>query len=351
MNRYLLLILMAFTVCVACEFFPVETIGIEEPYVVELPPAFSPLPVPEDNPLTVAGVTLGERLFFDPILSADSSISCATCHLPEFAFTDQQAISVGIKERPGQRNAPSLINVAYQHTGLFWDGRVSTLEEQALIPVVSAQEMGNTWENVEQALNADKDYVMLFREAFPDEADKPVNRSLVAKALAQYQRTLLSENDSRYDRAERGEITLTASEKRGKAIFFDESATLPNGECAHCHLPPLFTDQTFMNNGLDTVEVLEDYPDKGRAAVTGQRYDLGRFKVPGLRNVELTAPYMHNGSLKTLEEVVAHYNSGGHFAENVDPKIRKLHLSDRDQQDLVNFLKTLTDRKWVKTEM
>ena len=348
MNKYLLLILFTLTACFACELLPVEEIGIEEPYMVDIPADFSPLPVPEDNPLTIAGVALGERLFFDPILSADSTISCSSCHLPELAFTDNQPVSIGIKGRAGQRNAPSLINVAYQHTGLFWDGKVVTLEEQALIPIISTHEMGNNLENVEQVLNANKDYVALFQEAFPKEAASPINRSLVAKALAQYQRTLLSKNDSRYDRAERGEITLTESEKRGKAIFFDESETLPNGECAHCHLPPLFTDQTFMNNGLEVVGALEEYTDKGRGGVTGQRYDLGRFKVPSLRNVALTAPYMHNGSLKNLEEVVSHYNSGGHFAENVDPKIRKLHLTDRDQQDLVNFLKTLTDHKLVK---
>lgn len=331
---------------IACQREPAVE-PVPEVYPVQVPRGFPQLEKDHPNPMTPAGVALGRQLFFDPILSADSTISCASCHQPALAFTDGRAVAIGINDQKGKRNAPSLLNVAFYHTGLFWDGRAATLEEQALVPVEDPLEMGNSWDNVEASLRRHQQYPVLFQQAFGINDTIELTRHLVARALAQYQRSLMS-GVSRYDLEEQGLATFTASERRGKAIFMDASAELPNGECAHCHTPPLFTDLTYMNNGLDEVERLEDYPDKGRGEVTDTKYDNGRFRVPSLRNVALSAPYMHDGRFATLEEVVAHYNSGGHFAPNVDPKVRKLQLSTRDQQDLINFLKTLTDTSFVK---
>lgn len=315
-------------------------------YELAEPAHFARLNIPEENPMTVAGFGLGRRLFYDPILSADSSLSCASCHLPERAFTDGRAVAAGIKQRQGRRNALSLANVAYQYKGLFWDGRAATLEEQALIPVEDPNEMGHDWAAVEQALRRHPVYPGLFAEAFGIVDTAELTRHLAARALAQFQRALISA-DSKYDRAMRGEDTLSAAEERGRQIFFDLSEELPEGECGHCHTPPLFTDQTYMNNGLDEAPQPESFRDKGRGETSGQRYDNGRFRVPGLRNAALTAPYMHDGRFATLEEVVEHYNQGGHYSPNLDPKIRKLHLSDEDKQSLVAFLKTLTDSSFV----
>ncbi len=316
------------------------------PYELEAPAQFAKLLLPAGNPMTEEGVALGRRLFYDPILSTDSSLSCASCHLPERAFTDGQAISQGIAGRKGSRNAPSLANAAYHYKGLFWDGRSPTLEAQALLPVENPDELGNDWETVEEALRRHAGYPQYFRAAFGIGDTAELTRELVARALAQFERTLISA-DAKYDRVMRGEDTFTPSEERGKHIFFDSAEELPNGECGHCHTPPLFTDQSYMNNGLDPASALTDFPDKGRGLDTGKRYDNGRFRVPSLRNVALTAPYMHDGRFQSLEEVIAHYNQGGHAAENVDPKIRKLHLSDRDKQDLRAFLETLTDTAFV----
>ena len=315
-------------------------------YALALPAHFSRPTLPENNPMTTAGIELGRRLFFDPILSADSSQACASCHLPERAFTDGRKVAVGIKGRLGRRNAQSLANAAFQYKGLFWDGRAATLEEQALIPVEDPKEMGHSWTAVEQALRRHPSYPGWFNEAFGIADTSQLTRELAAKALAQFERTLISA-DSKYDRVMQAEDTFTELEDRGRQIFFDLSEELPQGECGHCHTPPLFTDQTYMNNGLDEASELGGFQDKGRGEATGQYYDNGRFRVPSLRNVALTAPYMHDGRFATLEEVAGHYNRGGHPSENVDPKIRKLHLSDIDQQALVAFLETLTDSSFV----
>ncbi|MCO6475648.1 MAG: hypothetical protein J5I94_03455 [Phaeodactylibacter sp.] len=296
--------------------------------------------------MTVAGVELGRRLFYDPILSADSSRSCASCHLPERAFTDGKSIATGVNERPGRRNAQSLANAAYQYRGLFWDGRSATLEEQALLPVEDPNEMGHDWAEVERSLRRHPSYPAWFAAAFETTDTSQITRRLAAKALAQFERTLISAG-SKYDRVKRGEATFTEMEERGQHIFFDTSEELPEGECGHCHTPPLFTDQTYMNNGITEAPALADFRDKGRGEATGQYFDNGRFRVPSLRNVALTAPYMHDGRFATLEEVIEHYNQGGHYSENVDPKIRKLHLSDTDKLALKAFLETLTDSTFV----
>ena len=314
------------------------------------PPDFAAMLYPADNPSTPAGTALGERLFFDPILSADGTVSCGTCHQPALAFSDGRALSVGVGGLVGTRNTPALSNIGYLHQPLFWDGRADNLETQALHPIGTAHEMGGSWPAVIERLRGEASYREAFREAFGTVA---IDSTLVGRALAQYQRTLVS-RDSKYDRVQRGEATYTEVEALGHAIFFDFGddprgpyGGLPKGECAHCHTPPHFTNQRYENNGLDEVTDLTAFRDPGRGAITGQPYDNGRFRTPGLRNVALTAPYMHDGRFATLEEVVQHYDSGGHYAENRSANIRPLGLDDRQRTALVAFLHTLTDTSFV----
>ena len=313
-------------------------------------PPFAAMLYPPDNPATPAGEALGERLFFDPLLSEDGTISCASCHQPEHAFADDRRVSVGVHGRTGTRNTPGLTNVGYFHQQLFWDGRADNLEAQALHPIGTAHEMGGSWSAVIARLRAESSYVADFTAAFGEVA---IDATLVGRALAQYQRTLVSD-DSKYDRVLRGEATYTPKEALGHAIFFDAGddpggpfAGLPTGECAHCHTAPHFTNQRFENNGLDEAVELTDFTDLGRGAINGQVYDNGRFRNPGLRNVALTAPYMHDGRFATLEEVVEHYHSGGRYAENRSANVRALGLTEEQKSALVAFLHTLTDTSFV----
>lgn len=317
------------------------------PVTPDQPGHFVQLTAVADNPYDPAKAALGKRLFFDPILSLDSSISCSTCHLPRLSLTDGKPVAAGLKGRRGIRNAPALLNLAWITEGLFWDGRSPTLEDQALSPITNPAELGSSWPLVEQRLRAHPSYPVHFKSAFGVQHVEEIDRELVAKALAQFQRTLIS-SESKYDSVVRGAAAYTPLESRGRAIFFDASEALPDGECGHCHTPPLFTDQSFVNNGVQEQTAPYTYADPGRGGVTGIRYENGQFRVPSLRNVALTAPYMHDGRFATLEEVIEHYNRGGHPGPNVDPKIRKLHLSDEDKAALVAFLGTLTDTSFVR---
>ncbi len=309
-------------------------------------PAFAAILYPIDNPSTPAGEALGERLFFDPGLSADGTISCASCHRPELAFTDGLPVSVGLAGRAGTRNTLGLTNVGYFHHPLFWDGRADNLEAQALHPVGTDHEMGGSWPETVRRLARDASYRTAFAAAF---GSPEIDSTRVGRALAQYQRSLVS-RDTRYDRVRRGQAEYTAQEALGHALFFDLGddpggpwAGLPAAECAHCHTPPHFTNERFENNGLDEVTDLTAFSDPGRGAVSGLVYDNGRFRTPGLRNVALTAPYMHDGRFRTLEEVVDHYNSGGHYAENRSANVHPLDLEPAQKAALVAFLHTLTD--------
>ncbi len=299
------------------------------------------MPIPADNPMTAEGIALGRQLFFDPILSLDSTFSCASCHAPERAFTDSKALAIGIRIRKGRRSSPSLVNVGYYYKGLFWDGRANTLEEQTLHPIQDSLEMGNTLKQIEINLQQHPDYPVLFRKAFGIEHKKQITKGLIAKAIAQFERTLISKN-AKFDQVRRDEAQFTEAEQRGFAIFFDTSEELPHSECGHCHVDPLFTTLEYHNNGIQTGDQL-NFPDLGRGAITGNRFDNGKFKVPTLRNIALTAPYMHDGRFKNLEEVIKHYESGGHPAENVSPNVRPLHFTERDRADLIAFLNALTD--------
>ena len=327
----------------------------ESPALVSVPEpaAFAKIIYPEDNPTSREGLALGKQLFYDPILSADGSISCSSCHLPELAFTDGRAVSIGINGRAGKRNAPGLANIGYLHKTLFWDGRADDLETQALHPVADPAEMGGSWPLLISKLRRHEDYWPAFQSAFGLSEARELTPDHVGKALAQFQRSLIS-SDAKYDRVQRGEADFTEAEQLGFAIFFDladepdpEYRGLPTGECAHCHVPPHFTNQRFFNNGLDEARSLEDFKDIGRAVVTGSVYDNGTFRTPGLRNVALTAPYMHDGRFATLQEVVGHYNSGGRYAENRNANIFELGLSPDQERALVAFLYTLTDSSFV----
>jgi len=317
-------------------------------YHLEIP-AGVPIPkIPSDNPLTQEGVSLGFKLFHDPILSADSTMSCASCHLNELAMTDGKAQSKGIANLTGQRSAMSLINVAFYKEGLFWDGRVKTLEEQALLPVEDSIELAHTWTGVVDKLKVHPEYPVYFRKAFGIQQVDEIDKFLAVKAIAQYERTLLSAN-AKFDRVEKGEETFSTDELAGYNIFFDASETLPDGECGHCHNAPLFTTNEYLNNGISLAKTTADFSDLGRGGVTGRPFDNGKFRVPSLRNIALTAPYMHDGRFESLEEVIEHYNSGGHYSQTVSPLIQPLNLDETQKRQLIAFLNTLTDAKFTDT--
>lgn len=320
-----------------------------ESYDLVMPPGFPSMTIPADNPMTRQGVDLGRRLFYDPILSADSTISCSSCHKLNVSFNDDKAVSAGVNNLTGTRSSMSLINVGFFENGLFWDGRAGSLEEQALHPVQNPVEMAEIWENVEEKLKKHNKYPEHFRKAFGISNTSEITRELVAKALAQFERTLISSN-SRFDKKiyqnDPDPFLFSDLEIDGYAIYYDDlSNTSSAGHCAHCHDGgPLLTSDNYFNNAIEEVASLNDFPDKGLGAVTGKLTDNGKFRAPSLRNIELTAPYMHDGRFETLEEVVEHYNSGGHWVENVNSQsITQLNLSDYDKKALVAFLKTFTD--------
>lgn len=356
---FLLLFLLA-----ACKEKPVEPIinppdieGVDlsiipyNPKSVDLPQQL-PLPkmdIPLDNQLTEEGVELGRFLFFDPILSGNDRMACADCHFSKNAFTDNLGVSLGTEGLAGTRSAMSLVNSGFSSNGLFWDGRVQTLEEQALLPVEDVIELHANWEDVEEKLRKHQDYPTRFRKAFGIDNIDEITRELAVKAIAQFERTLVSAN-SKYDRVIRGEEFFEDEEVNGFEIFFDEPNDLPDGECGHCHNAPLFTVNQYFNNGLDSVGNLENFKDKGLGEVTNNLFDNGKFRAPTLRNIALTAPYMHDGRFQTLEEVMDHYNEGVHFADNLDPLLQKpggLGLTEQHKKDLIAFLHALTDTSFV----
>lgn len=295
------------------------------------------IPTPERNPLTVAGIELGRRLFFDPTLSANNQVSCATCHHPDKAFTDGEALGrAGQSGEPLRRNAPTLVNLAW-HPGYFWDGGGYDLESQAFAPIKHPDEMGQNLDELLVELAARPPYLELFARAFPDGLTLPN----VVRAIAQFERSLISAN-SRYDQHVRGEgVALTDAELDGLAVF--------RRHCGSCHRPDFFTDHDFHNNGLD-----EAYPEDherlawGRGRITGAEADIGRYKTPTLRNVMLTAPYMHDGRFARIEDVLAHYRSGVKRSPTLAPVLARggrlgIPLTAADERALIAFLHTLTD--------
>jgi len=282
---------------------------------------------------------LGEKLFHDKILSKDSSISCASCHIPSLGFSDSLALSIGIHGTPTTRNTPSVLNMK-NRPYYFWDGRAATLAQQSLMPIANKDEMGLPIAEAVQRLRTNKTYQLLFRNIF---GSQPTVQNL-SLAIAAYENTLETD-DSKFDLANDDTDTLTSSEERGRKLFVGEKA-----KCFDCHMGPDFTNDDFKNIGLYDGNQLTD---KGRFAITKKEGDLGKFKTPGLRNIAITAPYMHNGMFKTLEEVVDYYNNPEKFVRNpinIDSTLSKpLGLSATEKADLVNFLKTLTDKRFTQS--
>lgn len=318
-----------------------------EPYPLNLPNWMGAPLIPAENPLTKAGVELGRFLFYDPILSSDGTMSCASCHAVSNSFTDTRRLSKGVLGMEGKRNSMTLVNLAFNPNTFFWDGRAATLEDQALAPVEDHLELNESWDEVVEKLKTHADYPGRFKKAFGISRKKEMTKELAVRAIAQFERTLISYR-SQYDRvAQYNEGWLTDSEERGKDLFFVEPTNPQHPGCSHCHGGIHFTDFTFRNNGLNQVSSLDQFPDPGLGGHTGNLYDNGKFKVPTLRNIALTAPYMHDGRFQTLEEVLDHYSAGGHAVENEDPNIRPFPLTAQQKQDMIRFLQTLTDTSFV----
>ena len=290
----------------------------------------SMIPVPSDNQLTAGKIALGHDLFFDPLLSVDNSVSCATCHQPEHGFAEPRAITRGVEDRVGRRNTPSVLNSAYL-SSLFWDGRAVSLEEQAVGPIIAHEEMGIA--NVASLLEKlEEPYGDRIRKEF----ERPLSLSTIAMAIASYERTLLS-GDSDFDRFEDGDQTaISEVAHRGRSLFFGKA------RCGNCHVPPLFTDLAFHNLGVGWSE--EGPSDAGRFEATGKAEHRGAFKTPSLRDVSRTGPYMHDGSLATLRDVVEFYNKGCRPNPGVSRIVGPLNLAEPEIDELVAFLHTLDGR-------
>ncbi len=311
---------------------------------------FPTMPVAEENPVTVEGVELGRYLFYDPILSKDSNMSCGSCHKQEAAFSDAPlAYSKGFNGELMSRNTLPLFNLAWYPT-LFWDGRGGSIEQQVFHPVRAADEMNLEWQVAVERVKASSFYKKQFNDAFPG---LEIDSVLIAKAIAQFERTLISHN-AKYDSVLRGEAMFTKAEIKGFELMNDMSMA----DCLHCHTTdadPIGTKLGFSNNGLDDVQNPEDYKDKGRGGVTGKLDDNGKFKIPSLRNIALTAPYMHDGRFKTLKEVLDFYSEGVHYGANVDSKMGMayqggVHLTEDEKYLIITFLHTLTDSTFIKNE-
>lgn len=346
--RYRVFILLLIGFLTACKKDDSGTVQGPTPYALEIPSLFSEkliAPVlSTNNPLTEEGVALGEKLFFDKRLSLDGNISCASCHLPQQAFSDRRAVSLGIRGQEGERNAMPIFNLAWNYDDRFnWDGKALSLEAQAFRPVTHPKEMGNTWVNVARTLQEDTEYPNLFEQAF---GTHKIDSVVITKALAQFERTLISAQ-APFDQFLLGQRNLTPRQENGLAVFMDED----RGDCFHCHGSennPLWTDNDFHNNGLDT-----DFADLGLGAITGDPVDNGKFRTPSLRNLTRTAPYMHDGRFQTLEEVVNHYSEGLKPSATIDPLMKKVNqggvqLTSQDKADLIAFLRSLSDPNFGK---
>jgi cytochrome c peroxidase len=346
MRRSLLRASLAGGLLAGAALLAAGAVGADTPAVDEPPPVPLGLPPvfwPEDNDYSKAKADLGRLLYYDTRLSSDNSVSCASCHEPAKAFTDQLPVSLGISKQKGGRNAPTVINRAFS-TAQFWDGRAASLEEQAKGPIANPLEM-----TADKQADAAHDaavgrlrkiagYVVLFQKAFP-EVKAPADLTLdhVAKAIATYERTVYSGN-SPYDRYKAGDPkALAPAQVRGMELFFGAAA------CDSCHLGFNFTDGSYENIGIGMERPI---PDLGRFKVTQREDEKGAFKTPTLRDIEHTAPYMHDGSLATLEEVVEHYNKGGTPNPWLDERMKPLELDDQEKADLVAFLKALSGEGW-----
>ena len=317
------------------------------PYTFPKLSFFPPRPVAADNPVTVQGALLGRYLFYEKGLSADSSFSCGSCHRQQSAFADAPtALSVGINGSTLRRNTMPLFNLAW-YNSFFWDGKAGSLEEQVFHPVRAHNEMNLKWTVAVARVRSNPLYLTLFNNAFGTAA---IDSMLIARAIAQFERTLISSN-SKYDQVLRGERYFTAQEYEGFVLMNDQT----KGDCLHCHTTDgdaLGTTGKFSNNGLQKAKSMEGYPDKGRMEITGIAEHLGQFKIPSLRNVALTAPYMHDGRFSTLSEVLDFYSEGVNLSTNIDSKMGLahkggVHLTPKEKASIIAFLHTLTDSTFI----
>ena len=338
--------LLAIIVVTSCNREP-EVIDISnEPYVLDIGNFPAPNLIP-DNPLTREGVRLGRMLFYEKMLSKDNTMACASCHHQQFAFTDTATFSRGVTGQVGSRQAMTIFNLAWHANSFFWDGRAHLLRDQSLMPIEDKLEMNETLPNVVAKLKGNPIYPLQFLRAF---GTTDITPELMSKAMEQFMNSIVS-HASKYDEYLAGTATLTNEEERGRFLFFGvynpASPTTTGAECVACHKGSNFENNRYMGNGLDTDA---DFKDMGREIVTGNPAHRAWFKTPSLRNVAITAPYMHDGRFKTLEEVVDHYNllKG---SSTLDVRLQTqlndggLKLSNADKNALVAFLKTLTDKE------
>ena len=296
------------------------------------PPGLPSIEWPKHNPYSAAKAELGRYLYFDKRLSADETISCATCHDPKMGFGDGVAVSTGINGQKGTRSAPTVVNRAFS-LAQFWDGRAATLEEQMKGPIANPIEMGDSHEMAVAVIRESAGYRALFAKAFG--SGEIIDRA--AMAVTTFERTILWGN-SPYDRYKKGnKKAMTPEQVHGLSVFFDKA------KCDRCHENANFTLNAYANIGIGMDQA---DPDVGRYAITKDERDWGVFKIPTLREIEHTAPYMHDGSLKTLEQVVDYYDKGGNPNKNLDGNIRKLNLTEQEKKDLVAFLKALSGEGW-----
>lgn len=303
----------------------------DSPVELILPSHFPPIEFPEDNALTERRIELGRKLFYDTRLSSDGTVSCGTCHLPSLAFTDGLPVSEGVEGRLGFRNAPSLGNVAYQER-LFVEGGVPTLEIQVLAPIGDENEFDHDVAIIEADFLADEELNALSLVAY----DREIDLYVITRAISAFERTLITSN-SKYDKVIQGLETFTTEEETGMNLFFSEELS-----CGTCHSGHNFTDGDYHNIGL-----YAEYEDNGRFRLTNDSTDIGKFKTPSLRNVELTAPYMHNGTFQTLDDVLEHFSAGGSNHYNQSELVLPLNLTVEEKNALKSFLNTLTDEEFI----
>lgn len=318
---------------------PAAVMPMGRPLQIKAPLGLPPVPIPVDNPPTAATVSLGRKLYYDPILSADNTISCASCHSPETGFTDRNKVSTGVGGKKGTRHSPTVINSAY-NTLQFWDGRAPSLEEQAKGPIANPVEMASSYPEVVKRLQADSSYVVLFKQAWGTDQ---ITIDLLVKSIASFERTVLCGN-SPFDRFYYGhdKTALSASAQRGLKLFMDPK----KGDCAACHTIgkdyALFTDNKFHNLGIGA-DADGNLVDLGRFLETKNEADTGAFKTPSLRDIAQRAPYFHDGSFPTVRDALGHYIGGGNMNKYLDKEIHALDfLSFDERDDILAFLDSLT---------
>lgn len=298
-----------------------------------IPAYFPKINYPADNHYTFERWSLGKKLFYEKALSRTNEVSCGSCHQLAFSMADNEITSKGVEQRLNTRNTPSLANIAY-HPYFTREGGVPTLEMQTLVPIQEHNEFDFNIVEIEEKLKSNSDYQLMSNNAY----GRPLDYYVITRALANFQRSLISGN-SFYDKYNNGEVTLNASQQNGLNLF------LGKAKCIACHSGFNFTNYAFENNGL-----YQNYKDIGRMRLTNNTADLGKFKVPSLRNVSVTAPYMHDGSMPNLFKVVEHYNNGGQPNPNKSELIKPLELSEAEINDLVRFLETLTDYQFLQNK-